>query len=102
MRILLLTLACILTWGASQSQVLSNNTRNNALITQMVNAYRKAKQMGLSDAEIKYQLVKRGYTSQMVDQAKKLAQSGISPLGSNAFNDGDPSSDSKAIRARTW
>jgi protein involved in polysaccharide export with SLBB domain len=98
MRILLLTLACILTWGASQSQVLSNNTRNNALITQMVNAYRKAKQMGLSDAEIKYQLVKRGYTSQMVDQAKKLAQSGISPLGSNAFNDGDPSSDSSAIK----
>jgi protein involved in polysaccharide export with SLBB domain len=62
------------------------------LITQMVNAYRKAKQMGLSDAEIKYQLVKRGYTSQMVDQAKKLAQAGISPLKSSNL-DGDEMSD---------
>ncbi|MFZ9240754.1 MAG: SLBB domain-containing protein, partial [Chitinophagaceae bacterium] len=92
MRILLLTLACCFTIGLTNAQVLSNNSRNNALITQMVNAYRKAKQMGLSDAEIKYQLVKRGYTSQMVDQAKKLAQAGISPLKSSNL-DGDEMSD---------
>jgi protein involved in polysaccharide export with SLBB domain len=92
MRILLLTLASCFIIGLTNAQVLSNNSRNNALITQMVNAYRKAKQMGLSDAEIKYQLVKRGYTSQMVDQAKKLAQAGISPLKSSNL-DGDEMSD---------
>jgi protein involved in polysaccharide export with SLBB domain len=89
MRILLLTLACFFTIGLTNAQVLSNNTRNNAFISQMVTAYRKAKQMGLSDAEIKYQLVKRGYTAQMVDYAKKLAQSGLSPLGINPVNDID-------------
>ncbi|MFN5327269.1 MAG: polysaccharide biosynthesis/export family protein, partial [Bacteroidota bacterium] len=99
MRILLLTLACCFTIGLTNAQVLSNNSRNNALITQMVNAYRKAKQMGLSDAEIKYQLVKRGYTSQMVDQAKKLAQSGLSPLGANSLDEMNASGDSSSVKS---
>jgi protein involved in polysaccharide export with SLBB domain len=98
MRILLLTLACCFTIGLTNAQVLSNNSRNNALITQMVNAYRKAKQMGLSDAEIKYQLVKRGYTSQMVDQAKKLAQAGISPLKSSNLDGDDTSDDTSSLK----
>lgn len=98
MRILLLTLACCFTIGLTNAQVLSNNSRNNALITQMVNAYRKAKQMGLSDAEIKYQLVKRGYTSQMVDQAKKLAQAGISPLKSTNLEGDEMSDDTSNLK----
>jgi protein involved in polysaccharide export with SLBB domain len=98
MRILLLTLVCCFTIGLTNAQVLSNNSRNNALITQMVNAYRKAKQMGLSDAEIKYQLVKRGYTSQMVDQAKKLAQAGISPLKSSNLDSDEMSDDTSNLK----
>ncbi|MFZ9503766.1 MAG: SLBB domain-containing protein [Cyclobacteriaceae bacterium] len=78
MRTFLLTLALVFTGLHSHAQVLSNNSRNSTLISQIVAAYAKAKQMGLTDEEIKYQMIKRGYTAQMFDQAKKLALSGMS------------------------
>lgn len=65
-------LACfLLTFSAfSQKAKLSG-----AMQSQAVNAYMKAKQMGLSDAEIKNQLVKRGYPATVLEQVKQVVQS---------------------------
>ncbi len=48
---------------------------SGAMQSQAVNAYMKAKQMGLSDAEIKNQLVKRGYPASVLEQVKQVVQS---------------------------
>ena len=48
---------------------------SGAMQSQAVNAYTKAKQMGLSDAEIKNQLVKRGYPASVLEQVKLVVQS---------------------------
>jgi len=48
---------------------------SGAMQSQAVNAYLKAKQMGLSDAEIKNQLVKRGYPASVLEQVKQVVQS---------------------------
>ena len=48
---------------------------SGAMQSQAVNAYMKAKQMGLSDAEIKNQLVRRGYPASVLEQVKLVVQS---------------------------
>ena len=45
-----------------------------AMQTQLINAYLKAKQMGMSDNEIKAQLVKKGYPATTINEIKKMAQ----------------------------
>lgn len=42
--------------------------------SQLINTYLKAKQMGLSDNEIKNQLIKRGYPASSINEIKKIAQ----------------------------
>ncbi len=48
---------------------------SGAMQSQAVNAYMRAKQMGLSDTEIKNQLIKRGYPASVLEQVKQVAQS---------------------------
>jgi protein involved in polysaccharide export with SLBB domain len=48
---------------------------SGAMQSQAVNAYMKAKQMGLSDTEIKNQLIKRGYPASVLEQVKQVVQS---------------------------
>jgi len=65
-------LACfLLTFSAFSQKV----KLSGAMQSQAVNAYMKAKQMGLSDAEIKNQLVKRGYPASVLEQVKQVVQS---------------------------
>ena len=45
-----------------------------AMQTQLISTYLKAKQMGMSDNEIKTQLIKRGYPATTINEIKKLAQ----------------------------
>ena len=58
--------------------------------TQLANAYSQAKQMGLSDKEISNQLIKRGFTAQMIEETKKLVQTRGSFSGATSLS---PSSD---------
>ena len=101
MRFFLIVVLISLLAGTGYGQTLSNNSRNSALISQVVAAYMKAKQMGLTDAEIRYQMVKRGYTVQMFDQAKKMALSGMSPMISSQLMDGGTDADTVFARPTT-
>lgn len=65
-------LACFLLTFSSIGQ---KAKLSGAMQSQAVNAYMKAKQMGLSDAEIKNQLVKRGYPASVLEQVKLVVQS---------------------------
>lgn len=65
-------LACFLLTFSSFGQ---KAKLSGAMQSQAVNAYMKAKQMGLSDAEIKNQLVKRGYPASVLEQVKLVVQS---------------------------
>ncbi len=69
MKLVLYTLAAFLCLSfVSNGQ---NVKLNGALQSQALNTYLKAKQMGLSDAEIKNQLAKRGYPASVFEQVKQ-------------------------------
>ncbi len=72
-RLLATLLSCIIVISA-MAQSATTVKGGDALQTQLVNTYLKAKQMGMSDTEIKNQLVKRGYPANTINEIKKLAQ----------------------------
>lgn len=95
LRYFLIALFICIFSSAAFSQTLSKNSRNSALISQIVTAYIKAKQMGLTDSEIRYQMIKRGYTVQMFEQAKRMAMGGMSSsMTGSAFVDAEVGGDS--------
>jgi hypothetical protein len=73
MKLFLTTiLACFLLTFSAMGQ---KAKLSGAMQSQAVNAYMRAKQMGLSDTEIKNQLIKRGYPASVLDQVKQVVQS---------------------------
>ena len=72
-RLITTLLSCLLlftSWSQSGLSIKGGDAMQN----QLISAYLKAKAMGLSDNEIKNQLIKRGYPAQSFDQIKKMAQ----------------------------
>ncbi len=47
--------------------------KGDAIESQLVNMYLKAKQMGISDNEIKNQLVKKGYPANIIEEIKRVS-----------------------------
>jgi protein involved in polysaccharide export with SLBB domain len=73
MKLFLTTiLACFLLTFSAMGQ---KAKLSGAMQSQAVNAYMRAKQMGLSDTEIKNQLIKRGYPASVLEQVKQVVQS---------------------------
>ena len=76
---------------------------SGAMQSQAVNAYIKAKQMGLSDTEIKSQLVKRGYPASVLEQVKLVVQSQASSGSRVGQSSGDTSlANAIARRDTSW
>ena len=70
--------------------------------TQLANAYSQAKQMGLSDKEISNQLIKRGFTAQMIEETKKMVQTrGAFSGGGSLSTSSDTSIDNQMMKRDT-
>ena len=70
--------------------------KGDAAETELVNMYLKAKQMGISDNDIKNQLIKKGYPSKTIDEIKKLSLTRMS-FGAKSILEESNQSETKEI-----